>query len=293
MTNYTKLSEKALLVKLTTRRAALTKRDDYLTQTLQAQENDKSLTVLTKLFKEAASPVRQIMAAYNEVYQYHKTNTLPYVDGGPRLLPSARYMDYTAAMKELIAKADKLLQTYMPSYDQLVADDVMYRNSSTITGRARAHTDDYPTAERFAQSMSIDLRFQPMPDMTHFLFDLSDDDLESFRRSEQEAATLANADTLQRMLKPIKALVDRLAEYRGEKGERFHNSLIENVIDGCKLARQLSLSPSPEFLAEVQSLEDMAKGYLDTVEIVKGSPNVREQARSKLEAVASKMSMFQ
>jgi hypothetical protein len=292
MTTYTKLSDKAMLVKLTTRRASLTKRDAYLTATLQAQENDKSLTVLTKLFKETASPVRQIMSAYNEVYQYHKTNTLPYVDGGPRLLPSERYMDYTQEMKHRIAKADKLLDTYIPYYDQLVVDDVNYRNSSTITGRARASTNDYPSAEEFQQSMSIDLRFQPMPNESHFLFDLSEDDLASFRRSEEDAAALANADTIQRMLKPTKALVDRLAEYRGEKGERFHNSLVENVIEGCKLARQLALSPSPELLTEIASLEEVAKGYLDTVEIIKGSPLAREQARSKLAEVASKMSMF-
>ena len=292
MTTYTKLSDKAMLVKLTTRRASLTKRDAYLTATLQAQENDKSLTVLTKLFKETASPIREIMATYNEVYQYHKTNTLPYVDGGPRLLPSERYMDYTQEMKHRIAKADKLLDTHIPDYNQLVMDDVNYRNSSTITGRARASVNDYPTAEEFERSMSIDLRFQPMPNESHFLFDLSEDDLASFRRSEEDAAALANADTIQRMLKPTKALVDRLAEYRGEKGERFHNSLVENVIEGCKLARQLALSPSPELLTEITALEEVAKGYLDTVEIIKGSPLAREQARSKLEAVASKMSMF-
>jgi hypothetical protein len=292
MTTYTKLSDKAMLVKLTTRRASLTKRDAYLTATLQAQENDKSLTVLTKLFKETASPIREIMAAYNEVYQYHKTNTLPYVDGGPRLLPSERYMDYTQEMKHRIAKADKLLDTHIPDYNQLVMDDVNYRNSSTITGRARASVNDYPTAEEFERSMSIDLRFQPMPNESHFLFDLSEDDLASFRRSEEDAAALANADTIQRMLKPTKALVDRLAEYRGEKGERFHNSLVENVIEGCKLARQLALSPSPELLTEITALEEVAKGYLDTVEIIKGSPLAREQARSKLAEVASKMSMF-
>jgi len=292
MTTHTKLADKAMLVKLTTRRVSLTKRDEYLTRTLQTQENDKSLTVLTKLFKQPASPVRQIMAAYNEVYQYHKTNTLPYIDGGPRLLPSERYINYTEEMRHLIAKADKLLDAYMPQYTSLVDDDVAYRNSSTFTGRVRASALDYPLAQEFAQSMSIDLRFQPMPCESHFLFDLSEDDLASFRRSEEEAALMANTDTLQRMLKPIKTLVDRLAEYRGEKGERFHNSLVENVIDGCKLARQLSLSPTPELLAEIALLEDVAKGYLDNVEIIKGSAHAREQARSKLAEVASKMSMF-
>ena len=134
MTTYTKLSDKAMLVKLTTRRASLTKRDAYLTATLQAQENDKSLTVLTKLYKETASPVRQIMSAYNEVYQYHKMHTLPYTDAGPRILPNNMYFEYTQEMKHLIAKVEKKLAAILPHYDQLVHEDIMYREGDPDYG---------------------------------------------------------------------------------------------------------------------------------------------------------------
>ena len=45
----TKLADKVILVKLTMRRASLTKRDAYLSDKIQRQEGDTSLTVLTKL----------------------------------------------------------------------------------------------------------------------------------------------------------------------------------------------------------------------------------------------------
>jgi hypothetical protein len=75
LTKVTKLSDKAMLVKLTIKRAALTKRDQFLTDKIQMQEGDASLTVLTKLFRDKASPINQIMTAVNEVYAYHKTTT--------------------------------------------------------------------------------------------------------------------------------------------------------------------------------------------------------------------------
>ncbi len=286
----TKLSDKVVLVKLTIRRAALTKRDAVLTANLQAQEKDNSLTVLTKLFKDKDSAINQIMSKYGEVYQYHKKHTLPYVDAGPRILPNDMYMEYTQEMKHRIAQVDNLLDTYMPMYDQLVLDDVMYRNSGHAAGRA--NVSEYPNAEDFRLSMSAELRFQPMPDASHFLFDLSDDDVASFKRAEEEAAQAANADTVQRMLKPIQALVTKLGEYQGLKGERFHNSLVENVIDGCTLARKLAINPTPELLADITELEEAVQGYLKDVEMIKGSANKRVEAKKKLQDVASKMAMF-
>jgi hypothetical protein len=288
--NVSKLSDKAVLVKLTIRRAALTRRDHGLTATLQAQENDKSLTVLTKLFRNKESAINQIMAKYGEVYAYHKKNTLPYVDAGPRILPNDLYFEYTQEMKHRIASVDNLLDTYMPMYDQLVLDDVMYRNSGSSAGRA--NVDEYPSAEDFKLSMSAELRFQPMPDASHFLFDLSDEDVESFKRAEHEAAAQANADAINRMLKPMGALVTRLKEYQGGQKERFHNSLIDNVIEGCDMAKKLAINPTPELLAEIEGIKTLAGSILDTVEVVKGSANARAKAKADLDAVANKLAGF-
>lgn len=290
LTQVTKLSDKCMLVKLTIKRAALTKRDNFLTDKIQQQEGDSSLTVLTKLFRDKSSPINQIMAAVNEVYSFHRTHTLPYVDAGPRILPSDTYMDYTAQMKHLIAKVDNLKSQWLPDYDMLVQQDVMYRNAGHAAGRATA--DDYPSAEQFDRSTNIEYRFQPMPDARHFLFDLSDDDMAAFEQAEQEAAQQANLDTVARMLKPLSSLVSRLKEYQGQKGERFHNSLIQNVIEGCDLAQKLALNPTPELLKQIDELRQAAKACMDDVEIIKGSANKRDEARRKLEEVAARMGAF-
>ena len=286
----TKLADKVILVKLTMRRASLTKRDAYLSDKIQRQEGDTSLTVLTKLFKSKDNPISQIMQKYGEVYAYHKTHTLPYIDAGPRILPNDLYFEYTQETKHRIAMMDNLKRNYMPHYDQLVLEDVSYRNSGHAAGRA--NVSDYPTAEQFGDAMSIDIRFSPMPDSRHFLFDLSDDDLESFQRSEQDAAAAMSADTIARMLKPLSALTQRLQEYQGQKGERFHNGLVENVIEGCDIALKLAINPTQELVDEINGLKAMATGCLNTVEVIKGSANARHDAKAKLEAVAARMAAF-
>ena len=283
----TKLSDKVVLVKLTMRRAALTKRDNFLTDKVQRQEGDASLTVLTKLFRNRDSAINQILSKYNEIYAYHKKTTLPYVDAGPRLLPNELYFDYTQEMRKRIADVDYLLDTYMPMYDDLVADDVMYRNAGHMAGRANA--SEYPTAEQFRQATSVEMRFQPMPDARHFLFDLSEEDEATFKRAEDEALAAANADMVSRMLKPLAALVTKLSEYQGQKGERFHNSLIDNVIDGCDTALKLAINPSQDLRDTVAFIKDQAQKMLSTVEVVKGSAIARANAKHELELVAKRL----
>jgi hypothetical protein len=254
---------------------------------VQRQEGDASLTVLTKLFRNRDSAINQILSKYNEIYAYHKKTTLPYVDAGPRLLPNELYFDYTQEMRKRIADVDSLLDTYMPMYDDLVSDDVMYRNAGHMAGRANA--SEYPTAEQFRQATSVEMRFQPMPDARHFLFDLSEEDEATFKRAEDEALAAANADMVGRMLKPLGALVTRLSEYQGQKNERFHNSLIENVIEGCDTALKLAITPTQELRDTVAFIKDQAQKMLSTVEVVKGSAIARANAKHELELVAKRL----
>lgn len=286
----TKLSSKALLVKLTIKRAALTRKDQALTDQIQAQQNDQSLTVLTKLFRDKNSPVYQVMQKVSEVYGYHKDNTLPWVDSGPRLLPSAQYMDYTAEMRHRIAVVDNMLNQWMPQYDMLVDADIKYRNGGQLTGRATA--DDYPTASEFRQRMSFDLRFQPMPDQSHFLFDLSEDDTKAFDDAIHEAARLAKADAIGRMLDPLKHLVKKLSTPIDTDGSIFRDSAIENIVEGCKAARRLMLEDTPDLKAEIDQLENMATSYVFGADSLRNSPDTREAAAKRLAEVADKMAAF-
>jgi hypothetical protein len=92
-----------------------------------------------------------------------------------------------------------------------------------------------------------------------------------------------------RMLKPLGALVTKLSEYQGAKGERFHNSLIDNVIDGCDTALRLAINPSQELRDTVAFIKDQAQKMLTTVEVVKGSAIARANAKHELELVAKRL----
>lgn len=280
------LSEKCLLVKLTTRRAHLTRRDEYAETLIQQQLDDASLVVVSKLFRDKVNPVNQLLSSINEAYTYHKLHTLPYVDKGPRVLPNSLYMEYTTEMRTRRNNVDNLRAKLMPNYDMFVQQDMDFRSK----GNGRAKIDDYPTADEFDSRMGFELRFMPLPDKKHFLYDISDEDVQNFTQAMEDAASAANNDAVQRMLTPLTHLVDKLSRPIGTEGAIFRDSAIENVIENAELAKKLLLDPDPEVLNTVDKLISTVGQYHSGW--LRESPIMREQAAKKLDDIAKQMGAF-
>lgn len=287
MTNQiqtTRLSDKAIEVKLVIRRTTLVKRDERATATLQQQ--DSSAFAMTKLFREG--PIREIMAAVNAVYTYHTANTIRAED--KRLVPGGNIFEYTQGLQHLIAVVDGLVAKHLPQYDLLVQDDIARRNFGKIIGTASV--GDYPTAEEFKSRISFDVRFIPLPNEDHPLFDMDDEDKAKVRAQfDQQLADITN-DVVERMLQPMEYLAKRLDEYKGEKGQRFHTAPLENILDGCRMARKLAIDPKPELLEHINELERVVQGWVFNVEALKGDQSVRDAAKERLARSTAKMQSY-
>ena len=278
-----------MLVKLTVRRANLTKRDVTAELLIQQQMDDTSLVVNRKLFRDKLNPINRIMQKAGEVYTYHKANTLAYIDKGPRLLPNAQYMDYTTAMRERIQTVDNMLETYMPRYDDYVQLDIKAR---TVGGTGGARIEDYPTADEFRSKMGFDLRFTPLPDAKHFLFDISDEDMAEFNASMEQVSRGARAEVIKGMLEPLQHLVEKLNKPIGTEGAIFRDTAVENVVEGLKRAKALNVNADPDVDDMADTLLQAIDAYNYNKDSLRESPVVREQAASKLDAIAKKMAAY-
>jgi hypothetical protein len=244
------LADKAMLVKLTMRRANLTRRDTVAESLIQQQLDDASLVVNSKLFRDKLNPINKIMSKASEVYTYHKQHTLAYIDKGPRLLPNTQYFDYSTAMRERIAQVDRLMSEHMPRYNDYVALDIKYRSQLATT---RAKAEDYPTAAEFQSRMGFDLRFTPLPEARHFLFDISEEDLDEFNATMTQVAGSARAEVIKRMLEPLHHLIEKLNKPIGTEGAIFRDSAVENVVEGLEMAKKLNVNGD----ADVTAIADM------------------------------------
>ena len=281
----TPLNAKAMLVKLTVRRANLSRRDTVAESFVQNQLDDTSLIVSSKLFRDKSNPINQLMTKVSEVYTKHKESTLPYVDKGPRILPNEQYFDYSSLMRSVIAVVDNMKALHMPNYDKYVQLDIQQRSMSP---NSRAKLEDYPTAEEFESRIGFDLRFSPLPDASHFLFDISEDDKSAFTDMMATVEQSARNETIKMMLEPLGHLVEKLNKPIGTEGSIFRESAIENVVENINRAKKLNVSDDPEITQMINTLSSAVNVYTGT-NVLRESPIVREQAAKKLDEIARQM----
>jgi hypothetical protein len=279
------LNEKAMKVKLTMRRANLIRRDVQAEQYIQQMLDDQSLVVNSKLFRNKTNPINQIMTAVHEVYAYHKAHTIPFIDKGPRLLPNEMYFEYTTAMRERIQHVDALMAKHMPHYDQYVRLALDWRSKNGT----RVSVMDYPTVEEFKQRMGFEFRFEPLPDKSHFLYDISEDDLKAFEKAQQEQAALAHNHRIVQMLEPLTHLVKKLDLPIGSEGSIFRDSAIENIKEGIDRARKLCVVSTPELEQVIHELEAAITSWEANKNWLRESPVNRDAAARQLDAIAKRM----
>lgn len=279
--NITPLARKALLVKFQTSKPGTSRRDHDAEAFAQQGLHDNGLKVVKEIFSNPGSPVRRLMARQQSAYRYHMARTLPYEDRGDRLLPLGvyeAYRDYLRREKDGIAIE---LANVLAQYDALVAHDIAARGS-------RAVPEDYPSAKQFEEAFGVNIVFKPIPDTGHFLFDVSDEDKANLSASVDDAHAAAQRELHERMKQPLLKLIDKLAIPIGEKGHIFRDSAVENVAEAAALVKQMGIGDA-QVTAAADALLAMSRPLIQGMDALRESPVVREEARRKLDAVASKL----
>jgi hypothetical protein len=287
------LNERAMKVTLKRTRPALTKRDGVAEAFVQEELGDSALVVNKKLFRDNTNPINQILRAMDNVYAYHKKNTLPWVDAGPRLLPNARYMDYTHDMRGLIASVDSLLKQHMPNYSDYVNLDIAWRMKQDALNQkvkpssyVMPDASDYPLREDFESAVSVKLRFETLPDAPDCVFDEDKAEMEELKKQIEVTATNA---VVEKMLVPLKHLASKLDIPIGDKGHIFRDSALENIQEGIDLARKLTITPSDELTAITDELEKTLYAASAKTEWLRESPINRKTTAEKMKEIADKM----
>ena len=188
-------------------------------------------------------------------------------------------------MRSVIAVVDNMKALHMPNYDKYVQLDIQQRSMSP---NSRAKLEDYPTAEEFESRIGFDLRFSPLPDASHFLFDISEDDKSAFTDMMATVEQSARNETIKMMLEPLGHLVEKLNKPIGTEGSIFRESAIENVVENINRAKKLNVSDDPEITQMINTLSSAVNVYTGT-NVLRESPIVREQAAKKLDEIARQM----
>jgi hypothetical protein len=275
------LADKAMLVRLARRRMRVSLRDKDLERTVRAQANDDSLTVTKHLFRDPDSPVRKLMQSYDELYRMHVERTLPWIDRGPRLLPSAQFFDYMEVMRTAIEDVTRRIPPIISDWEAHVARDIAKRGG-------RASRDDYPDRYHVENMFSVDLQTFPLPDTGDFRVEVDEATKAALEGALADAEAAARSDIIRRMLEPVERAIEKLAVPIGEKGGIFRDSLIHNLFEGVYQAKRLNISDDPALIRTIEEVEARLNTYMNK-DALRQNQTHREHARKELNDIMSQL----
>jgi hypothetical protein len=210
----------------------------------------------------------------------HLRVTLPWNDGGQRLLPTSYFLEYKAKMNDYRTAFDTMVNDFVTEYPALVQTAQNY-----LGGLFNA--EDYPSADEVRSKFSFDLAFSPVPESGDFRLDIPATALAELSQQYEASFNSRMADAMrdpwERMHKALAAITEKLTDKDGEGKKRYHDSLLENVHDLCGLLTHLNVAKDPKLEGARREVESMLAGT--SMDLIRESAVARATTKSKVDAI--------
>ena len=277
------IKEKALLVSLsvsiwTNSAADGTVVSDIMKKTQTETDVHRYKKVLIK--PEALAQVRAARVALRRDWW---DNTLPWGNGGVRLLPSARYQSFAEKMRELRVDYERTVAAFTKEYPKMKAE-----------ARQRLHAlfreEDFPPVERIKSKFGCSLEFAPIPDAQDFRVSLSEDERKEIRREVEKSVEVNTRMAMTSLVTKLHETLTLLSERMKEAEPNFRSSLIANVEEVCREVESFNLLDDKKIEGFRKAAEALTKN-LD-VDTVKADKKVRKDLATKADDILAKMASY-
>lgn len=284
------ISSRAMKFKLSRGGTSKRIRDKDAEDRLKSATGEDGWLASRPIFKDKQSLVYKYQALANEMYAYHIRATLPF-DESSRLLPNTAYFDYTAKMQKYIDDLAAMKSLIVAQWDRLVGQDVLTRNDAKVmAGKTPdASVADYPTADTMRNTLQVTWYPEPIATANDFRFNIPPEMLARVEQQLAEAAAEAVRDVYVRMLKPVTAFVEKLDKFTGDKGQRWHDSFIDNLNALSSEIPKLNINDDPEVTHMLDQISAIVRPYAFQPDALKADPVARADVKAKLAALESKI----
>lgn len=238
--------------------------------------------------KRLLSPDQPQLAAIEkldaQIRDFHREHTLPWVDDGPRILPTALFEDYMQPMR---LWRDQRQNVLVPAFLDIYEAAVEARRAE-LNGLFNPR--DYPVVEKLKKRFSFELRTLPLPDKADFRIAMAEDAMEELRSSVAhqlaDAHEAGRIDMFRRLAEPVAHMANVLRE----PDKKFHDTLVGNIRDIVALLPKLNTAVGDPVLDELRvAAEALCSVQPDTL---RHSKAVRSQKADEARVILERMADY-
>lgn len=228
--------------------------------------------------------INEVKAVRSRARAYHFDKTLPWIDGGTRILPSGFYMEYSAKMHEFRGEYEAAVNKFV-------------RQFTALKGEARKRLgtlfkeEDYPSHDALKSKFSWDMNVFPIPAKEDWRVELGGKTDADIKRQIDEKLQVAMEIATKDLWNRLHDVVSALAEKMRESGDPvFRDSLVGNIRELCGVMRQMNVANDHDLDKMVKQIESsMAK--LDPNEL-REDKKKRKQVADSADDILKKMAAY-
>jgi len=241
------LKEKATLVSLTLRKWQNEITDERVTE--QADKANKA----TNAGRYKKNLVRkEAMKAIQTAYSALRTNfylyTLAWGDNGERVLPGSLMFEFKKKHNDLKVVYDTEVEAFCINYPSLKEQAKKFLGDMY-------NEHDYPSVANIRSKFGVYLDWGTFPDKKDFRLTSDKEMAEEIRREIEESLTRKQKEVAEQCWTRMKVVVQKIHERISDEDNVFHDTLIENAREQCKLLAHMNLTEDPEIEAVRKEVE--------------------------------------
>jgi hypothetical protein len=226
---------------------------------------------------------------------WHYEQTLPWSDGGSRLLPMKNFFDYKASLNALMTQFEQAVDELLVAYPELVS-------AAAFQLGALFDRNEYPDAEELRHKFKFKYSFLPVPEVGDFRIETGEEVKRELQEQYQtmfdEKLNSAMKDMWDRLHETLKHMSTKLADTSNPRklkdgtevrAQIFRDSLINNAVELCGLLSKLNVTDDPKLEQARKEVEQVLCGV--TPQDVRDNDNVRADVKSEVDRILSKFDL--
>jgi len=221
----------------------------------------------------------QIQKLVTAIRTWHYQQTLPWSDGGSRLLPMANFFDYKAVLGEYETQFKTLVGEFLADYPTLVT-------AAAFQLGELFDAAEYPSVDSLIDKFKFKYVFLPVPETGDFRVDVGEalrEELSAQYSSFYEnKLSDAMKDVWGRLHETLTHMSNKLS---GDEKQIFRDSLVDNAVELCELLTRLNVTNDPKLETARKQLESAMVGV--TANELRKDDDLRLDTKSKVDAILS------
>jgi len=198
--------------------------------------------------------LEQVQKLVGMIRTWHYEQTLPWSDGGSRLLPMKNFFDYKATLSDYEQQFNDAVKEFLREYPTLVS-------AAAFQLGDLFDAEEYPDVDQLINKFKFRYVFLPVPDVGDFRIDVNEQHKEElvaqYESFYQNKLTEATKDVWDRLHECLSKMSGKLA---GEEKQIFRDSLVNNAVDMCDLLTKLNVTNDTKLEAARKKLESALVG---------------------------------